>query len=299
MGGGRVLRPPKTTSEALELRASDGVSLACTVHTPEKRSIGDVVLVHGAFSRQSSFTWPGGLADFFREAGHRVMTFDFRGHGKSGTPARDGGGWTYDDLVRRDLPAVVDALRARRARGPLWIVGHSLGGHVALAAQGVGLVRADGIVTMGTTLWRRSNASAIGWVGKRALLRFFSEAAERRGYFPARFFRVGSDDEALGYVRDMDRIARGEWKSADGQDDYDAGMRSITAPVYAIASDGDRLQSSPAAVRSFHASCKDLVVDVISRADDGGPPPNHAELVTTRKARSAYERAVVFLRDRR
>ncbi len=288
-----------TTAEALELRASDGVSIACTLHTPEKRPIGDVVLVHGAFSRQSSFTWPGGLADFFRAAGYRVMTFDLRGHGKSGTPAREGGSWTYDDLVRRDLPAVVEGLRSRRARGPLVVVGHSLGGHVALAAQGAGRISADAIVTIGTTLWRRENEpSFAAWIGKRVLLRGFHVAAERRGYFPARFFRVGSDDEALGYVRDIERIVRDGWRSADGADDYDAALGAIRTPVFAIASGGDRIQASPAAVRSFHAPCANLTVDVVDRANDGGPAPNHAELVTTMKARTSFDRVLAFLRDR-
>lgn len=254
-----MLRAPKTTSEALELFASDGAPIACRLHAPEKRPLGDVVLVHDAFADQSSFTWPGGLADFFREAGYRVMTFDVRG-----------GAWTYDDVVRHDLPAVASALRARKARGPLWIVGHAFGGHVALAARGAGLVPADAIVTIGTTLWRWP----VKWIAKRPLVRRFVGAAERRGVFPA------------------------GWRSADGRDDYDAGVRAMRVPVYAIASAGDRVRAAPAAVRWFHAACREVTFDVVSRSEDGGPPPSHAELVTTMKARPAYERALAFLRDR-
>jgi predicted alpha/beta hydrolase len=296
IGGGRRVKPPKTHGEELELRATDGVSIACTLHSPERRPIGDVVLAHGAFSRQSSFTWSGGLADFFRGQGYRVLTFDFRGHGKSGTPARDGGAWGYDDLVRKDLPAVVECLRARRARGPLWVVGHSLGGHVALAAQGTGRLHADGIVTIGTTLWRRANEPSPLVRGvKRLVLRAFAEAAERNGFFPARRLRLGSDDEALGYVRDIRRMVRTGWRSADGQDDYDAGLATIAIPVFAIASEGDRWSASPHAVRAFHAAIPGAQVEVVARSD-GDAPPDHAELVTTMKARAAFERALDFLR---
>ncbi len=297
IGGGRVVRPPKIRGEELELRAADGVSLACTLHAPERRAVGDVVLAHGAFSRQSSFTWGGGLADFFRAAGYRVLTFDFRGHGKSGTSARAGGDWGYDDLVRHDLPAVVESLRARRARGPLLVVGHSLGGHVALAAQGTGRIHADRIVTIGTTLWRSAYEPRLTMrLVKRVILRGFTETAERRGFFPARRLRLGSDDEALGYVRDIRRMTRTGWRSADGADDYDAGLRSIDVPVHAIASTGDRLNASPPAVEAFHRPIAQARFDVVDRSADGRPAPDHAELVTTMKARAAFERVVESLR---
>ncbi|CAN5610800.1 alpha/beta fold hydrolase [soil metagenome] len=299
IGGKRPLRAPKPDREALELRTSDGISLSCTLHAPSKRSLGDVVLVHGAFSRQSSFTWSGGLADFFRDAGYRVVTFDFRGHGKSGTAASRGGAWSYDDLVRRDLPAVVESLRSRRARGPLWVVGHSLGGHVALAAQSTGRIEADAIVTIGSTLWREQNEPSRGlWLAKRLILRGFVTTAERMGFFPARRFRLGSDDEALGYVRDLARMSKTTWRSADGEDDYDAGLGALTTPIYAIASRGDRLSANPAAVRSFHAPAAGVRFDFVDRAGDGGAAPTHAELVTTMKARDAFARAVEFLRSR-
>ena len=167
------------------------------------------------------------------------------------------------------------------------------------AGFGLGLVLLAAYLIAGRGLGATGAFSSFAaWIGKRVLLRGFHVAAERRGYFPARFFRVGSDDEALGYVRDIERIVRDGWRSADGADDYDAALGAIRTPVFAIASGGDRIQASPAAVRSFHAPCANLTVDVVDRANDGGPAPNHAELVTTMKARTSFDRVLAFLRDR-
>jgi len=57
---------------------------------------------------------------------YRVITPDLRGHGRS--PAPSG---VYDmDLLARDVLALLDVLRVERAA----IMGHSMGGYVALAA---------------------------------------------------------------------------------------------------------------------------------------------------------------------
>ena len=46
-------------------------------------------MAHAMFARQSAFRW---LAPMFRDRGWRVVTFDFRGHGRSPVPT-----YGYDD----------------------------------------------------------------------------------------------------------------------------------------------------------------------------------------------------------
>lgn len=297
IGRGRT-RAPVLASEPLELRTKDGTVLGCTLLEPEGKAFGDLVLAHAMFARQSAFVRPGGLAERFRARGWRVLTFDFRGHGQSGTAAAKGGSWSYDDLVREDLPAVVEGLRARRKRGPVVVLGHSLGGHVALAAQGAGRLHADAFVTVACNLWLRELAlSRALRLVETASLELVLRVAVRRGYFPARALRLGSDDEALPYIRDLHRFAHTGWRSADGREDYLANLARIDVPVYAIASTGDRLNARPERVRAFHAGCRGTTeIDVVHHGADGGPAPDHAGLVTTTGAYAAFDRAEAFLR---
>jgi pimeloyl-ACP methyl ester carboxylesterase len=97
-----------------------------------------VLLIHG-WTCDASF-WDAQVDAL--AARYRVVTLDLAGHGFSGTPRRQ---WTIaefaDDVVR-----VADAARAKR----VVLVGHSLGGPVAIeAAQRLG-TRAIGVIGVDT-----------------------------------------------------------------------------------------------------------------------------------------------------
>ena len=79
------------------------------------------LLVHGLAS--NARTWDG-LARQLHAAGHRVVAFDQRGHGRSDKPPQ---GYGFDQ-VTADLSALVKALSLSR---PV-VVGQSWGGNVAL-----------------------------------------------------------------------------------------------------------------------------------------------------------------------
>lgn len=304
----RGLRPsrPRTRDEALEpieIRTDDGVALRGDVREPPARDrVGVAVLAHAMMARRSEFERPsgGGLARFLASRGWRTIAFDFRGHGESGTPAADGGSWTYDDLVRLDLPAVVACARARAKKLPVVVVGHSLGGHVALAAQGTGRIDANAIVGIASNVWLPVlEPSRVRWAMKRATMALVGVACDKRGYFPARALRAGSDDEAAAYFAALRRcVDRGRWTSDDGREDYLASLANVTVPVMSLASDGDRINCAPECAERFHARCAGpRAVERVRRADGGGAPPGHMELVTTERAKSAWERVESWMRQ--
>jgi predicted alpha/beta hydrolase len=297
------MRAPDDAREAFEVRTSDGHALRGDVREPpSKRRVGVAILAHAMMARRTEFERPqgGGLARFLVSRGWRTVTFDFRGHGESGDGAARGATWSYDDLVRFDLPAVVDAARARAKKLPVVVVGHSLGGHVALAAQGTGRIAADAIVCIAANVWIASHDLSIArWIVKRGVMAAIDAVCRKRGYFPARALRVGSDDEAAAYFSGAFRSARtGRWTSDDGHDDYLAALARVTAPVLQIASAGDRLNCHPDCAARFLAACGgETRFERIARADDGGAPPGHMEIVTTERAKSAWARAEAFMRD--
>jgi predicted alpha/beta hydrolase len=283
---------PRSSFEELEIRTEDGVALRAIVDDPPDGVAlrGSCVMAHAMFARKTEFgrRERAGLAQACAANGWRTIAFDFRGHGESTLP-KGAPEWGYDDLVRLDLPAVVDCARARSEGKPVVVVGHSLGGHVALAAQGTGRMTADGIVAIAANLWlRQFEGSRVRWAAKLALARVMHESVSRVGRLPARQLRFGSDDASGRYVRDLLRFMREDsWRSDDGRDDYLASLARVVIPVCAVSSEGDRVMCHPESADAFARSCGGPVELVrVSRSDDGGRAPGHMALVTTDRART-------------
>jgi pimeloyl-ACP methyl ester carboxylesterase len=91
----------------------------------EARGTGPAVVFTHGFGRTGD-TWAP-QADALA-GDHHVVTWDLRGHGRSGVPP---GLYTREDALD-DLAAVVDAAMAEGG-GPVLLVGHSLGGYFSLA----------------------------------------------------------------------------------------------------------------------------------------------------------------------
>lgn len=285
---GRSRHRPRASYEELEIRTEDGASLRAVVEDPpaDVAFRGTCVLAHSLFARKTSFgrRERPGLAHAYAQEGFRTIAFDFRGHGES-TLAGGQEDWAYDDLVRIDLPAVVDCARARSEDSPVLVLGHSLGGHVALASQGAGRLGADGIIAVAASAWTRAfEPSLARWTAKQAIARVAREAVARTGRLSARRFRLGSDDASAGFVRDF---LGGTWQSADGGLDYAALLANVRIPVCAVASDGDRVICHPDSAAAFARRCSGPVeVMRIARSDDGSRPPGHMAMVTGDRARS-------------
>jgi predicted alpha/beta hydrolase len=297
-----VPSPRHGGSETLEIRTSDGWALRADVHEPGDEPVGVALLAHAMMARRTEFERPkgAGVAAMLVERGWRVVSFDFRGHGDSGPSAREGGTFGYDDFVARDVPAMYEFARSRqRKKRPVVLVGHSLGGHVGLAAQGAGLVAFDAIACIGANVWLRDlEPSRRRWLVKRAALAGIVALCRRVGRFPARALRLGSDDESRAYFEDFDRFARtGRWASADGARDYLAALSNVRAPVLQVVSDGDSIECVPECGARFVTRCGgDHEMVRITRGDDGGPAPDHMGMVTSGRVRNTWHRVEAWMR---
>jgi predicted alpha/beta hydrolase len=291
------------TPEPLEIRTEDRETLAAELLEPAGRpALGTAILAHPMFANRSVFSRPRGqgVGRLFHEAGWRTLAFDFRGHGGStaaGTLERDMLAWSYDDLVRVDLPTVARVARSRWPGSPVVVVGHSLGGHVALASHGAGLLDVDRLVIAGGNIWHRHlEPSRRVWLMKLATIGGMGALSKRRGYFPVRALRLGTDDEADPYIQDLARFAlSGEWTSRDGRVDYGEGLARVTVPTFSLTSEGDRLYCRPVCASRMLAKLPRLTEHVIAGDDRGGPPPGHVAMVTSGLVREPWMRALRWL----
>lgn len=235
--------------DEIEVRTEDRTTLRAVCLEPDAPPRASIVLSHAMFARKSSLR---SLAAMLAGEGFRAVAFDFRGHGDS-TPSLD---YRYDDLVARDLPAVVECVRARADDHPVIVLGHSLGAHVALAAQGTGRMSADAIVMLGGNVWLRElEPSAVRWAAKVAIARASLAVADRAGRMPAKTLRIGSDDAATPYLQDLFRgVATGRWTSDDGTD-YLAAAANVKVPVAAILGDADRVMCHRGSGERFARHC--------------------------------------------
>ncbi|MGB5898904.1 MAG: alpha/beta fold hydrolase [Geitlerinemataceae cyanobacterium] len=93
-----------------------------------------ILLLHGSSIFGRKLPLIRALAKEFQALGYTVLTFDLRGHGESDKP-QDYTGKSFD--FARDVEAAIDELERRLEikNRRLYVVGHSFGGGVALAAQ--------------------------------------------------------------------------------------------------------------------------------------------------------------------
>lgn len=125
---------------------ADGAELPLRSWRPETPRAA-IIAVHGFNEYSNLFAMPG---PWFAERGIAVYAYDQRGFGKA--PGR--GLWPGDEVLTADLETVVRLVRARHPDIPVFVLGTSMGGAVALSAAAE---RADpkpaGLILVAPAVW--------------------------------------------------------------------------------------------------------------------------------------------------
>jgi alpha-beta hydrolase superfamily lysophospholipase len=104
-----------------ERKATDGLDLFFQGWQTEHPHKGVICLVHGLGEHSGRYTpW----ADWLNEAGYSVLSFDLRGHGRSGGLR---GHVMNFDYYFRDTDLLLDEAKNRYSDSPCFLYGHSLG----------------------------------------------------------------------------------------------------------------------------------------------------------------------------
>lgn len=277
---------------AIAVKAQDGWLLRGEVLNEGEKFHPVVILLHAMMASRKTMDRPRGkgLGSVLVDRGFGVVAMDLRGHGESGPSARDGGRFTYDDYVLRDIPAIVTFVRESFPGRRIVVVGHSLGAHASLASAGVFPEKSpDAIVSIAGNMWIPAFEPDVLRRAKKTLnLLAFLTIAETWGYFDARGLRMGTDAVALPYVRQFWTMWRtNRYESTDGAIDYREALGKVTIPVLSIAGEGDALLAHPVAVELFLGAIADRfkTLRVVGANDVGGRAPDHMGLVTNSNSR--------------
>jgi predicted alpha/beta hydrolase len=180
--------PPEP--QPLTLTAADGYALSAT-HYPATGLLRGRIVVAGATGVPQYFYRR--FAVFAAARGHATLTLDYRGIGRSRPAKLRGFRMDYRDWARLDLAAAVEfAARQPGPPAPLFVVGHSYGGH----AFGL-LPRPDRVAGLYTF------ATGAGWHGWMpplerlrvlAMWRLLGPLLTRwKGYLPWSLLGMGED----------------------------------------------------------------------------------------------------------
>jgi predicted alpha/beta hydrolase len=246
----------------ITLHAADGYRLAAT-HFPAP---GEQFIVMA-----SATAVPRGFyrrfAEFAQARGINVVTTDYRGIGESKVGSLKGFEMEYADWSRQDLAAAVDYAAAR---GKVWLVGHSLGGHAIGQLPDPNLLQAAYLCGAGAG-WH-------GWMPLPERYRVWAMwnvigpiATRLYGYHPMSKFGMG-EDLPMGVYRD--------WKRWCAHPHYffdDPEAKTITDkfadvrfPLAAAVSTDD-LWAPPASRDAFFKGYSNAPVEAINlRPDDFG-----------------------------
>ena len=138
--------------------AADGTSLPLAVWPARNGPPKAVILgLHGFGDYRDAFEEP---AEIWSKAGIVTYAYDQRGFGKSPTRGR----WPGTDTLVEDATAVAALLHERYPDLPIYVVGESMGGAVALVATDRGL-EADGMILSAPAVRTRESFGPVASAG--------------------------------------------------------------------------------------------------------------------------------------
>jgi acylglycerol lipase len=155
--GARISEPTFTDTA---FTAADGVELPARTWGPDETEPKAVVLaLHGFNDYSLFFDDPG---DFLAPHGIRAFAYDQRGFGAAPAPGTWAGAKAYADDARDALAA----LKRRYPSTPVYLLGMSMGGAVAMLAAEDGLPDVSGVILVAPAVWGRAT---MPWYQRAAL----------------------------------------------------------------------------------------------------------------------------------
>jgi pimeloyl-ACP methyl ester carboxylesterase len=285
---------PPIAERELTAVSADGSRIHVELHGPEDAPA--VVLAHGWTC--STHFWSAQIRDL--AAGHRVIAYDQRGHGRTPAAAKDG---HSTSALADDLEAVLAASLEPGTKAVL--AGHSMGGMTLMAAAGrpkfrehaaaallcstgsSALVAESLVVPMRPGRVRTRITRAI--LGSPAPLGPVTALSKRI----LRYGTMGPGSapervaECARIVHACPRPTRVAWSRVLAELDLDAGVRELALPTAVVAGTADRL--TPVVHARAIAAALPECVGLVELAGMGHMTPVEAPEAVTSKIRELVD----------
>jgi polyhydroxyalkanoate synthase len=309
--------PLPAAAELHRAMTSDGVEISMVRYPGKGRP---VLLCHGisANDRNMDLDDEHSLARWLSAHGREAWTMSLRGTGGSGSAP----GTTFDDFWRKDLPAAIDEVRRTSGSQAVDYIGHSMGGMILYAYLAEGGQGVHAAVTLGSpttfAFGLRAQALLRGIGGipvpsgvAASVAAPFSGALDDNPvqlllYNPqntdaqtwSRLMAYGTANIAAGVVRQLSGLARGEFKSADGERDFRKDMGTIRTPVMVVAARLDRTAPAPAVKDGYRCLGGPKKWLLVSQANGAKAEYGHMDLVIGSRAKTeVWPSVLAFLNE--
>lgn len=263
--------------------------------------------------------------------GYEVFIFDFRGSGESARVGPVGrinarlrqtpflevgeGRWNVDEIVRYDVPAVLDYVKSATGKDRVNWVGHSLGGmlmfpYLELAPDArriANLVAMGATITFAETpqtdmlkanrgLRMLARVASPGRLGRPLMFarfpgldridQFYYTSSNVDKTTVSRFYGYTLEDTGRGALAQLDPYLEfGRFLSADRTVDYVGRLSQVTVPVLMVAGDGDIMSDVPSTTLTFNAlGSSDKTLMRFGKAEGHVADYGHCDLVWSRHA---------------
>jgi predicted alpha/beta hydrolase/protein-S-isoprenylcysteine O-methyltransferase Ste14 len=230
----------RARGDAEPARARPALTIAARLGPDRPGRRAPLVLVLPAMGVAAGFYDRFGAA-LAQAVGGSVWLVDLPGQGSSPLRARRGDDFGYADVVDHGLPALVEAAARLHPGRPLFLVGHSLGGQLALLALEHLGPRVAGLVLIASgTAHAGAWPRALRWRAW-SLVWPVVLAARVLPWFPGARLGFGGD-QARRWMRDWSHNSRhGGYRlhARHGADARAPDLREVTTPVLALQIDGD------------------------------------------------------------
>ena len=327
----------------------DGWRLGVRHYRPDRPDPGKlpVVLCHGLGLNATFWTITDDHLPYQLAArGYDVYLFDSRDSGDNAhlgrhdwinkhlrqTLLRECGerSWTVDDLVRYDVPAILDYVERETGHSRVNWVGHSLGGMLIFPyleltprperiANFVGMgstiiqanipqtdmVRADQglrLLTLVASPGRLGRPLAFFRIpGMERIDRFYYSHENVDPLTISRFYGYALEDTGPGALRQLaPYLKHGHMVSADRAVDYSAMLGEITTPTLLIAGDGDIMSDVPSTELTFAGlGSPDKTIMRFGKSSGHVADYGHCDLVWSRHAPKEVFPSIIAWLDQR